>query len=207
MKNEIKVVDKNKLRWDKWYHGLCEKVSENSQCFSRKVGSILVVDKAIFSQGYNGPPRGIRTCDTRWEVDENLRKVYLDKFKVPPAFDTLTGKCPRYVLGFKSGQGLEWCVAGHGERNSIINASREGFKVKGSTMYMNCGVPCTPCMVEILNAGISEIICTNAENYDISSVYLLKESKIKFRLYSHLCKHEHIIGSYCKNCDSLLEGV
>jgi dCMP deaminase len=208
MKNEIKVRDQNKLRWDKWYFDICEKVSENSKCLSRKIGSILVRDKAIFSQGYNGPPRGIRTCDTRWEVDNNLVNAFVEKFGVKPTESIIKDRCPRYVLGFKSGQGLEWCVAGHGERNSLINAAREGFAVKGAIMYMNCGIPCGPCMVEIINAGISEIICTKDAKfiYDASSLYLLKESKIKFRVYSHICKHENVIGLYCKDCDSHLEG-
>lgn len=205
MNDEIKVRDENKLRWDKWYFDIADKVSENSKCLSRKVGSILVRDKAIFAQGYNGPPRGVRSCDERWEVDESLRNAYIQKFNEEPK--NIKARCPRYVLGFKSGQGLEWCVAGHGERNSIINAAREGFAVKGSIMYMNCGIPCAPCMVEIINAGIEEIVCTDKGVYDVSSSYLLRESKIKFRIYSHLCKHERVIGSYCKDCDSHLEGV
>ena len=103
----------------------------------------------------------------------------------------LKDKCPRYVpeLGFKSGEGLEWCVAGHAERNAMINAARLGlFALKGCKMYMTCGVPCTPCMVEIINAGISELIVTQIEDafYDQSSMYLLKESKIPIRTYDFI---------------------
>ena len=86
----------------------------------------------------------------------------------------------------KSGEGLEWCVAGHAERNALINAARFGIETKGTTMYMDCGTPCTPCLVEIINAGIEEIVITKEHYYDQSAEYLLKESGLKWRIYSHL---------------------
>ena len=141
---------------------------------SRKIGAILVRDKAVIAQGYNGPPRGVRTCDTRWLVDKSLREAAgfetkdqeSDQEELQTLFKSkLEGVCPRYVpeMGFKSGQGLEWCVAGHAERNALINAARAGISTKGAKMYMDCGIPCTPCLVEIINAGIDEIIVTNKE--------------------------------------------
>jgi len=47
------------IEWDEWYHELCTVVAKKSQCLSRKIGAILVKDKAVVSQGYNGPPRGV----------------------------------------------------------------------------------------------------------------------------------------------------
>lgn len=47
----------------------------------------------------------------------------------------------------------------HAETNSIINAARIGVSTKGTTMYMSCGVPCTDCARNIINAGITEIVC------------------------------------------------
>lgn len=180
------------MEWDMWYHELCTVVAQKSQCLSRKIGAILVRDKAVIAQGYNGPPRGVKTCDERWLTDSVMRKAagmkeedqaFLSKFK-----DELEGKCPRYVkeFGFKSGEGLEWCVAGHAERNTLINAARFGIATKGTTMYMDCGTPCTPCLVEIINAGVEEIVITKATYYDQSAQYLLEESGLKWRVYSHL---------------------
>jgi deoxycytidylate deaminase len=51
---------------------------------------------------------------------------------------------------------------------------------------MDCGIPCSPCLVEIINAGIEEIIVTKLEYYDLSAEYLLKESGLKYRIYEHL---------------------
>ena len=75
------------------------------------------------------------------------------------------------------------CVAGHAERNALINAARQGVATKGAKLYMNCGIPCTPCLVEIINAGIEEIIVTKLTYYDESAEYLVNNSKLKVRTY------------------------
>jgi dCMP deaminase len=181
------------MEWDEWYHELCTVVGKKSQCLSRKIGSVLVKDKTVISQGYNGPPRGVQTCDERWFIDLAMqKKAKFNKFNAAK-FDAhykkhLEGKCPRYVpeMGFKSGEGLEWCVAGHAERNALINAARLGIKTKGCKLYMDCGVPCTSCLVEIINAGIEEIIVTKIEFYDQSAEYLLSQSELTVRVYDHL---------------------
>ena len=207
--------------WDPWYHELCTVVAKKSQCLSRKIGAILVKDKTVVCQGYNGPPRGVRTCDERWLIDEEMQeKAKFNKFNAPQLMEHykkhLEGKCPRYVpeMGFKSGEGLEWCVAGHAERNALINAAYHGIATKGCKLYMDCGVPCTPCLVEIINAGIEEIIITKWHVYDQSSIYLLKESKLRVRVYEHLCEHDgnkHKLGiwyntlsSGCPDCGRIL---
>jgi dCMP deaminase len=197
------------MEWDEWFHLMCTDVAKKSQCLSRKIGAILVRDNSIFSDGYNGPPRGVRTCDERWLCDPTIIKEYnkraTEKGRSDKVITNLLGKdeerykkefegkCPRYIpeMGFKSGQGLEWCVAGHAERNALINAARLGISTKDSIIYMDCGIPCTPCLVEIINAGIKEIVVTKLEVYDVSAIYLLKESHIEIRMYKHLCKHEN----------------
>jgi len=183
------------MKWDEWYLEMCRTVAKKSQCLSRQIGAVLVKDKTIISQGYNGPPRGVQPCDRRWLNDKGIR----DAVKDFPQFDSLTvrsdffrdhlqGKCPRYIpeMGFKSGQGLEWCVAGHAERNALINAARHGIATKDCKLYMDCGIPCTPCLVEIINAGIEEIIVIKMQYYDLSAEYVLKHSSLKCRVYEHL---------------------
>jgi len=185
------------MEWDEWFLEMCNVVAKKSQCLSRKIGSVLVKDKSIISTGYNGPPRGVITCDQRWLVDPSMRmkagfdseeKDISDEDLQTLYVNKLEGKCPRYIpeMGFKSGQGLEYCVAGHSERNSLINAARNGIKTKKTKLYMNCGIPCTPCLVEIINSGVEEIIVTKIEYYDISAEYLLKQSSLKYRVYEHL---------------------
>jgi len=172
---------------DEWFFNLCLEVGSNSKCLSRKIGAILVRDKSVISTGYNGPPRGIPTCDQRWFLDKEFLKKYGDEIKE----GTTKGRCPRYVIGFKSGEGLDVCVAGHAERNALINAARLGIETRGfkddpTTLYMSCGIPCTPCMIEIINAGISEIVVSAVSFYDQSSEYLLQNSDLKIRLFDFL---------------------
>ncbi len=194
MINHYTVDMENPKSWDEWFYNLAKVVASNSKCLSRKIGAIIVRNKRVISTGYNGPPVGIRTCDERWLVDIHLRhKAGFDNkiYKKGKIFqDELKGKCPRYVpeLGFKSGEGLEWCVAGHAERNAIVNAAMLGIPTEGTKIYMTCGVPCTPCLIEILNAGINEIILTQIDGafYDQSSGYLLSESKIAIRTYDFI---------------------
>jgi dCMP deaminase len=184
------MIDRN---WDEWYHELCETVAKNSKCLSRHIGAIMVRDKAVISQGYNGPPRGVPHCDIRHQFDKDLMDEYIrvnasDEDITEITATTEVGTCPRYILGYKSGEGLDLCVAGHSERNVLINASRMGIATKGAKLYMNCGIPCTPCLVEIINAGIEEIIVTKYEFYDRSAEYLLlnNSNNLKYRIFDHL---------------------
>ncbi len=207
MINHYTVDMKNPESWDQWYFNLCQVVASNSKCLSRKIGAIIVRDKRVISTGYNGPPVGVRTCDRRWLIDYDMRQYAVNNAIKHPGNDgasefnlisengkffneNLKGKCPRYVpeMGFKSGEGLEWCVAGHAERNAICNAARLGISTMDTQIYMSCGVPCTPCLIEILNCGINEIIVSQIEGafYDQSSKYLLAESGIKIRTYDFI---------------------
>jgi dCMP deaminase len=155
---------------------ICKTVATASKCLSRKIGAIIVRDKSIISTGYNGPPRGVCQCDQRWDLDLKDLK---------PGDDT-KGICPRKILGYASGQGLHLCNAGHAERNALINAAREGVSTKGCVMYMDCAIPCVPCLVEIINAGIVEVVCSSLTIYDERKSLthlLLDQGKLKVRTY------------------------
>ena len=74
-------------------------------------------------------------------------------------------------------------VLGYCSSAPLINAAREGIKVKGGIMYMNCSVPCTPCLIEIINAGILEIVVYSMQTYDVMANYLIINSNLKVRLF------------------------
>ena len=165
------------MKWDEYYLEVCKTVAKNSKCLSRKIGAILVKDKSIVSTGYNGPPRGVVSCNERWGFDLKDLK---------PDGNISMDKCPRYVLGYKSGEGLHLCNAGHAERNALINAARNGIKTKKTVMYMDCGVPCVPCLVEIINAGVTECVCTSLNIYgdcENLTFMMVEQSGIKIRSY------------------------
>ena len=130
------------------------------------------------------PPRGVPHCGVRYETDNALIKELWSLIEYTPELrEYWSKKCPRQILGYKSGEGLEWCIAGHAERNAIINAARHGISVKDTTMYMTCEIPCTPCLIEIINAGITEIVVTKANYYDKMGEWLVNSSGLKLRTY------------------------
>lgn len=174
------VEDPRVKNWDEYFYEVAKTAARNSKCLSRRIGAVLVRDKSIISTGYNGPPRGIPRCDLRWDLDEK----FADKYKDQVAGKETTDICPRYVIGFASGQGLELCPAGHAERNTLINAVREGHNAKDATLYMTCGIPCTPCLVEIINAGVKDIVVTSLNIYDETARYLLEQGDLSVRLFS-----------------------
>lgn len=169
------------MNWDKYYLEICNTVAKNSKCLSRQIGAILVRDKSIVSTGYCGPARGIPHCGKeRYYHDYELRKA-IGRFY--PSDEEINTICPRQLLGYKSGEGLKWCISGHAERNALINAGREGIQTKGCKMFMSYCIPCTPCLIEIINAGIEEIIVTDRIYYDEMSKFLLENSHLKWRTY------------------------
>ena len=50
------------------------RLGQESKCVSKKVGAIIVRDKMIISDGYNGTPSGFENC---CEDEENLTKWYV----------------------------------------------------------------------------------------------------------------------------------
>lgn len=67
-------MDEKQFLLDKRYLGMAGIWSENSYCKRRKVGALLVKDKMIISDGYNGTPSGFENV---CEDDNNVTKPYV----------------------------------------------------------------------------------------------------------------------------------
>jgi Deoxycytidylate deaminase len=165
--------------WDEYFYNICRQVARNSKCLSRRIGALLVRNKSIISTGYNGPPSGVPRCDNRWNIDKDFFDAYNNNIKD----NDTKGKCPRHMMGFTSGEGLDICVASHAEVNTILNAAKNGIYTKDSTMYMSCSVPCSNCIKEIINAGIKEIVVLSLKTYDDNAFYLINNSSLEIRLF------------------------
>ena len=64
---DYKTLATKQLQLDKRYLRMAQIWAENSYCERRKVGALLVQDKMIISDGYNGTPAGFENiCE-----DEN----------------------------------------------------------------------------------------------------------------------------------------
>lgn len=126
------MVDKQ-LKWDRHFLDLCQAHAVMSKDPSTRVGAVIVgPDKEIRSAGFNGFPRGIQDLPERLEDRDTKLKLIV-----------------------------------HGEMNAILAAARVGIPLKGCTLYLLAtdnsgaiwgGPPCTRCTVEIIQAGISEIV-------------------------------------------------
>jgi len=140
---------KIKIFTDEEYMRIAKKVSWKSRCKKRQLGCILVdIDGGII-EGTNGAPVPLKACDP----------------------------CPRMVINSISGADLDLCRAVHAERQALLIAARYGIKTCGSKLYSYMGVPCKDCMIELIEAGVSEIICAKETYYDELSKDIVKEWK------------------------------
>ena len=68
------MLDKKQKRYDLAYLKMAQTWGELSYCKRRKVGALIVKDKMIISDGYNGTPSGFDNCcenpdgETHWYV-------------------------------------------------------------------------------------------------------------------------------------------
>lgn len=138
--------------WDEYFVSITKTVASRSTCLRRKVGAIIVKDKRILTTGYNGAPRGVKSC---LEI----------------------GRCLREELRVPSGQRHEICRALHAEQNAIIQAAYHGVQIAGSSVYSTTQ-PCVLCAKMIINAGIQKIYYYE-EYPDQLSLDLLKEAEIE----------------------------
>jgi dCMP deaminase len=150
-------------KWDRHFIHLALLHAEMSKDPSTIVGSVIVApDREILSMGFNGFPRGILDSPERLNDRETKYKIVV-----------------------------------HAEMNAILAAARNGIRLKDSTLYVAAVTrhgnlwgrpPCSRCLVEILQAGITEIISIPQvvvpirweEDNDLS-YKLIKESGIKYR--------------------------
>ena len=67
-------MDSKQLKFDRSYLRMAQVWAENSYCNRRKVGALIVKDKMIISDGYNGTPSGFENV---CEDEEGHTKPYV----------------------------------------------------------------------------------------------------------------------------------
>lgn len=146
-----------------WAMDLAEASKLRSTCLSRQVGAIIIKDKNLISQGFNGAPAGTIHC-------------------------TDIGYCERKIRGFSSGQGLEYCRAGHAEANAITQCAKHGISCKGATLYATTQ-PCVFCSIAIIQSGIKKVVFKG--NYPTGlGEQLFKEANILYVKYEDELQNE-----------------
>jgi dCMP deaminase len=144
--------------WDEYYMAIAHTVSTRSNCLRRRVGALIVVDKAIIATGYNGTPMGVQDC--------------------------CDGGCPRCASDAPPGAGYDTCVCVHAEQNAIVLAARHGNATNGGVLYATLR-PCFGCAKESIQAGIREIVFDEPYEYGagLEEAYrrLIAESGMRLR--------------------------
>ena len=58
------MIDKKQLKYDKAYLKMASEWGKLSHCKRRQVGALIVKDRMIISDGYNGTPTGLdNSCE------------------------------------------------------------------------------------------------------------------------------------------------
>ena len=68
------MKEKKQLKYDKAYLRIASEWSKLSYCKRKQVGAIIVRDRMIISDGYNGTPSGFESC---CEDEEGLTQWYV----------------------------------------------------------------------------------------------------------------------------------
>ena len=138
-------------------------------CKSRAIACVIVDNAGnVVGKGTNNPDLTVDCVS----YARSLGHVFEDD-----------GRCPRRILGFASGQGLELCRARHAERESIKNAQSKGVDTNGLTMYMTCECPCVHCATAIGNAGIKTIYIKEHPDYDKMGREVLKHYGVEIKTW------------------------
>ena len=173
---------------DKHYLRLANEISNLSYAFRRKVGCIIVKDKQIISDGYNGTPTGFSNICEEF-VDVNVQEKMLNRCQTDEEkfnyietsliyhddnLDILKSK--REVL--------------HAETNAITKVAKTNFSTDGATIYIT-DEPCFDCAKLIIQSGIKRVVfCRDYTTHE--GVELLKKANIEVVKYDNIdYKHEN----------------
>jgi len=74
MSEQTTIPEEKQLAIDKRYLKMARIWASNSYCIRRQVGALLVKDKMIISDGYNGTPSGF---ENECEDDQDTTKTYV----------------------------------------------------------------------------------------------------------------------------------
>jgi dCMP deaminase len=150
-------------KWDQYFLDMCLLNASMSKDPSTQVGAVIVgPDMEVRSTGFNGFARGIEDTDERLNNRDMKLKLVV-----------------------------------HAEMNAVLAAARVGIPVKGCSIYLLAtnkfgkhwgGAPCVRCTVELIQAGISEVVSYPFKDVpshwtdDIKMARgLLEEAGVKYR--------------------------
>lgn len=156
------LIEKVKRQYeiDQRYLRMARIWSENSYCVRRKVGALIVKNRRVISDGYNGTPTGFpNVC----EYIPSLHKESTRDDIIKAINNGEETKTYTYVL--------------HAEANAITKIAKSNNSAFGSTLYVTT-MPCLECSKLIIQSGIIRVVYE--DDYRIcDGVELLKRAGIE----------------------------
>lgn len=142
---------------DKYYLKVADVCSENSKAERLQVGAILVKDKQIISDGFNGTPSGFdNNCEYLIPVEGSDLEHHYGK-------EVTDDTTIRYIKSHYSSEEYQLKTKPevlHAEANAITKCARMGHSSEGATIYItHC--PCINCSKLIIQAGIKRVVYRN----------------------------------------------
>lgn len=154
---------------DKRYLRMARIWSENSYAIRRKVGCLIVKDRMIISDGYNGTPSGFEN-----DCEDVICQKFNDSYYPggPECFNCefVKLKTKPYVL--------------HAEANAISKLAKSLNNSEGATLYVT-DEPCLECSKMIIQAGIKRVVFWR-DYHSHDGVQLLLRAGIKIDQISNI---------------------
>lgn len=119
--------------WDEYFMKAAISLSSRSSCVKVHSGSVIVHNKSIIGEGYNGAPPGIKTCLEKGACTKELK----------------TGQ--KYEDTLNTGQ----CIGVHSEMNALAHTNTTIHK--GATIYTTI-LPCHACAKTLISHGIKRVV-------------------------------------------------
>lgn len=156
---------------DRRYLRMAREWSGNSYALRRQVGALVVKDRAIISDGYNGTPSGFEN------ICEDTTCTLLEGCKYVDGEGVNCLHCEHAKLTTKP-------YVLHAEANALMKLARSGNNSDGATLYVT-DEPCLECSKLIIQAGIRRVVFWR-EYHSHDGVQLLRRAGIKIDQISNI---------------------
>lgn len=142
------------------YLNMAKNISTFSRAIRRKVGCVIVKDRQIISDGYNGTPVGFsnvcETYDGQIKYDKYQKDYIYDMTDF--TYEEYDYKCANEIANEKGVDALKTKPEVlHAEANAITKLSKSTQSSNGATIYIT-DEPCFDCSKLIIQAGIKRVV-------------------------------------------------
>ena len=161
---------------DKRYLRMARIWSENSYAIRRKVGALVVKDRMIISDGYNGTPSGFENVCEDVICQQHCNDGRCTYGRKEPSIKWCNS-CPFAELKTKP-------YVLHAEANAISKLAKSLNNSEGATLYVT-DEPCLECSKMIIQAGIKRVVFWR-DYHSHDGVQLLLRAGIKIDQISNI---------------------